>query len=262
LLYEKSKRQAAELEAASRLQADFMAMIVHDLRTPLSNIVSIAQVMKDGLFGPINDEQSKWLEKMSTNGNGLIGMIGDFLDLSKLEAGRIELKRETFDLKKVLNAALENFKPAAVQKQIRLRASLVEPILPIEADPRRLDQVMNNLLSNALKFTPPGGEIEMGASNDGAEAKVWVKDSGIGIAQGEGETLFEKYQQGAGGKMSAQKGTGLGLVICKMIVEAHGGKISVASAMGKGAVFTFTIPAERSETRMAMQEQDQLGAVV
>lgn len=234
------KREAEERERAERALADFMAVIVHDLRSPLSNVISILEGMKDGLFGPVAEDQLNWLQKGESVARGCAELINDFLDLSKLEAGRIELRWQAVDLRQLLTASLDNYALAADAKGIVLSNEIDPSLPPIEADPRRIEQVMANLLSNALKFTPQGGQIVVGAKCNEKAIEVWVKDSGLGIASEEIGGLFEKYNQSASGMTSEHKGTGLGLVICKMIVEAHGGIIRAESE--RGATFTFTLP--------------------
>ena len=240
--FEQTKRQAAELEKVSKLQADFSAMIVHDLRSPLVSIMSAAGMMGEGTFGAINDEQKKWLARMGENSQKLADLISDFLDLSKLEAGHIGIEREKVDLKRLIYEALENFSIPSGDKGVSLTAK-VDPSLPlIDADPRRVDQVLNNLLSNAVKFTEGGGKIEIRAGRENGAVKVEVEDTGMGVPKNEIGHLFRKYRQASSTKSSKHQGTGLGLVICKMIVEAHGGRIWVESEEGKGSTFSFTIP--------------------
>jgi signal transduction histidine kinase len=241
-LYEQAKRQATELERAYERQADFTAMIVHDLRSPLMNICGTAELMEQGFFGEVNEEQKKWLQRLQSNGKNLVNLISDFLDLSKLESGRLELNREEIDLRGLIDSTLENFQIMAKSKKIALQRKLSPALPAVRADARRLDQVLSNLVSNAIKFTSAGGSIEVGAAAQDGAARVWVKDTGVGIAPGEIATLFDKYRQSMSGKCSDQKGTGLGLVICKMIVEAHGGKIWAESEPGKGATFSFSLP--------------------
>jgi PAS domain S-box-containing protein len=241
-LYWRTKTQAAELEKANREINDFTAMMAHDLRSPVINVVGVSEMMSDGLFGPVNDEQKKWLARVVKSGRQLVDLVGDFLDVSKLEAGRIDLALEEVDLEKFLTATLDNYHLLAQEKKIGLRGNIGPSLRPIQADRRRLDQVLNNLLSNALKFTPAGGEIELGAVHNESEVKVWVRDTGIGIPSDEIGQIFEKYKQTTSGRTSEHKGTGLGLVICKMIVGAHGGKIWAESEAGSGTIFTFTLP--------------------
>jgi signal transduction histidine kinase len=243
-LYERSMEQAVELDKASKLQADFSAMIVHDLRSPLSTIMGIAEMMGNGLLGDLNDDQKNWTSRIKNNATGLVELVGDFLDLSKLESGHIGLSRAPTDVTELLHRSVENFGPLARNKKIDLSYQ-GDSILPaIEVDERRLDQVLNNLISNALKFTAEGGSVRLQALRDNRDGIiVRVQDTGVGISPDEVASLFQKYQQSTSGKTSEQKGTGLGLVISKMIVEAHGGKIWVESEEGKGSTFAFTLPA-------------------
>ncbi len=237
-----TERKRAQ-EAVEKLKADFMAMIVHDLRSPLSNLGGITSMLEEGLLGPVAEEQKKWLGKIGANVRNLIGLVNDFLDLSQLESGRIELTKEEVDLDQLIQTSLDNYFILAQDKKISLRKRVDPALTRITADPRRLDQVFGNLISNALKFTPTGGEIEVGVCLENeAQIKVWVSDTGVGIAPEEISQIFQKYRQTASGKNSGQKGTGLGLVICKMIVEAHRGKIWAESEEGKRTTFTFSLP--------------------
>src|SRR6185436_19739744 len=165
-----------------------------------------------------------------------------FLDVSKLESGRIELVRTPIDVTDSLRIVVENFGPLARGKNIALSWQ-ADPLPAVQADSRRLDQILTNLVSNAIKFTGKDGSIHLYAQPDRRNGIVIrVQDTGLGIPADEIASLFQKYQQSTSGKTSTQKGTGLGLVICKMIVEAHGGKIWVESEEGKGATFVFTLP--------------------
>ena len=231
-----------QLKIANMKQADFCAMVAHDLRSPLTNVMSTSAMLEDGLLGPITEEQKKWLSKIETTCRHLVNLVNDFLDMSKIEAGRLDLIKERIDLYNLIRGSLENFLPLARGKNIVL-ASRVDPNLPsIVADPRRLEQMLSNFVSNAVKFTPSGGRIEVGAVQDYESVRMCVKDTGVGIPSHEIGQLFEKYRQSSSGKSSEHKGTGLGLVIGKMIAEAHGGQISVESEAGIGSTFTVTLP--------------------
>lgn len=244
-LYAQIKSQAQELEKANREICDFTAMIAHDLRSPLNNVMGVSELMTDSAFGPVTDEQKKWLGKVVETVRELVNLVNDFLDVSKLEAGHIDLTPEEVDLEKLFDATLDNFQFSAKERNVSLRKNISDSIRQIQGDRRRLEQVLSNLLSNSLKFTPLGGDIEVGAAYSGNDAEIWVKDTGVGIGPDEIGKLFEKYKQTSSGKTSEHKGTGLGLVICKMIVEAHGGTIRAESKKGKGATFTFTLPTAR-----------------
>jgi signal transduction histidine kinase len=242
----KIKAQAIELKDLNKLQADFVAMVAHDLRSPLTTITSAAALFEGGYLGTITEEQKTWLHKIAATSGTMVALLNDFLDISKIEAGRIELIKEKIDLYQFVRNNLDNYVPLAKSKNISL-VSRLEPGIPqVCVDPRRLEQVISNLLSNAIKFTPHGKEIELGASNGAQEIRMWVKDAGIGIPPDEIGQLFEKYRQTRSGKASAQKGTGLGLAICKMIVESHGGKIWAESEPGNGARFSISLPCDYS----------------
>jgi signal transduction histidine kinase len=219
-------------------------MIAHDLRSPLMNVTGVAEVMMQGIFGSVTEEQTKWLMRIQTNSRSLVELVNDFLDVSKLESGYVDVKRERVDLKELIETSVESYGVLAPEKQISIHNAIVSSLPLIGADPRRLDQVLCNLISNAIKFTSEDGEIEVGAhAMDAGWVNVWVKDNGDGIAADEIDHVFPKYRQADSLKASTQKGTGLGLVICKMIVEAHGGEIWVVSDQGAGSTFSFSLPA-------------------
>lgn len=242
-LYEETRRQALELERASKTQADFTAMIAHDLRSPLMNIMGAAEMMAEGMFGSVNAEQKRWLLKAQETGRSLVALVSDFLDVSKMEAGCIDLVKEEVDVKELVRSCVENHLPMMRAKNISIADAFCVALPTIKADPGRLGQVLSNLLSNAIKFTDGGGHIEVGVARARErEIRVWVKDDGVGIGPEELVGLFEKYSQSESGKMSKCKGTGLGLVVCKMIVEAHGGQIWVESEEGKGTTVFFSLP--------------------
>jgi PAS domain S-box-containing protein len=237
-----TERKRLEQEA-NRLRADFTAMIIHDLRSPLTTIMSGAGMMEEGLAGPVNPDQKKWLGKIQASSRHMVDLISEFLDLSKIEAGRIELLKEEVDLHGLVKNCLDNYLIVARDKGVSLISSLSPELPRIWADPRRLEQVFANLVSNAIKFTPAGGKIEVnGALENGDRIQLSVSDTGPGIPPRELGQIFQKYRQTLSGKMSQHKGTGLGLVICKMIVEAHGGKIWVESQEGGGTAFFFSLP--------------------
>lgn len=235
-----------QAEALEKLKADFNAMIVHDLRAPLTAIMSGVAILEDGLVGPVNEDQKSWLLKIGDGSRKLLDLVNDFLDLSKIEAGRIDLIKEEVDLAAVISANLDDFAVLLRDKKIALTIRIQGAHYRVEADRGRLGQVLTNLVSNAIKFTPERGAIEIGASQHNASAiKVWVKDSGVGIPATEMGNLFDKYRQTQSGKRSKHKGTGLGLAICKMIVESHGGTIWAESIEGHGTTFFFTLPIAR-----------------
>jgi len=239
---DKIKKQAAELEEVNKLQTDFTAMIAHDLRAPVSTVLNTAELMEDGVFGPVTNEQKEWLGKMQITCRNVVDIVSDFLDISKIEAGRLDLIKKRIDLYKLIQGSMESYLPMATVKKISM-TTVLEPDLPeISADERRLEQVLSNPITNAIKFTAAGGIVEIGARRLDGDVKFWVKDTGEGIPPHELGDLFEKYRQSTSGKFSQSKGTGLGLVICKKIAEAHGGRISVESRVGEGSTFSVEIP--------------------
>jgi signal transduction histidine kinase len=239
----KLRTEIEERERAEKSLADFTAMVVHDLRSPLSNMTSIADSLKDGFFGPVSEQQAKWLERIENNSKALIDQVSDFLDLSKIEAGHSEINKQPVDLSAVIRDNSIDYSTQADKKNILLTTKISEDLPTIHADARRIDQVLGNLCANALKFTDAGGHIEVGARRHvHKEIIVWVNDTGIGIPQEQMGQIFEKYRQLSTGKTSPYQGTGLGLVICKKIIEAHRGKIWAESKEGQGTTFFFTLP--------------------
>jgi PAS domain S-box-containing protein len=241
------QEEIEERRRAEKTLADFTAMVVHDLRSPLSNVVSISESLQDGLFGPVNEQQNKWLWKIEANCKSLIDHVSDFLDLSKIEAGHIELVKKPLNLEALLKESLVEHSIQADKRDIPLRSQIDNQLPTLWVDSRRLNQVVSNLLSNAFKFSDDGAGIEVGAHHGGAdEVVVWVKDTGVGIPNDEIGQIFEKYRQLSSRRNSSHRGTGLGLVICKKIVEAHGGRIWAESEDGKGATFFFSLPVNPS----------------
>jgi signal transduction histidine kinase len=237
------RREIDERKRAQRTLSDFTAMVAHDLRSPLSNVVSIVDSVREGLFGPVTPLQEKWLWKIQTNCHSLIQHVSDFLDLSKFSAGELQLVKAPADLAALLDDCAQEYAIEAGKRRIVLRTEIDADLRSFSLDQRRISQVLSNLLSNALKFTEAGGSIEVGARDvNGADVLVWVKDSGAGIAADEIEAVFDMYSQTQSGQESFHRGTGLGLAICKRIVEAHDGRLWVESEVGKGSAFYFALP--------------------
>ena len=237
------RREIDERTRAEQALADFTAMVAHDLRSPLSNMVSITDSIRDGLFGPVNEQQRKWLWKVQESCKSLIGHISDFLDISKIDAGKLELIKAPTDLKALLQDGFLEHSIEADKKRIVFRTEISDDLPPLTVDVRRISQVLENLLSNAFKFTQSSGEILIGARRWGdAEVVWWVKDSGVGIPFDEFDRIFDTYRQLSAGEKSSHSGTGLGLAICKKVVEAHGGRIWVESEPEKGSTFFVSLP--------------------
>jgi signal transduction histidine kinase len=247
------RQEVDERKRAEQALADFTAMVAHDLRSPLANLVSIADSIRDGLFGPVNELQEKWLWKIQDSCKSLISHVSDFLDLSKADAGKFRLAKSLVDVGQLLHESVLEYSIEAGKKGIAMKTE-ISSLLPLALlDGRRISQVFDNLLSNALKFTPPGGLIEVAARASGdSELLLWVKDSGAGIALGELELVFDKYRQVGAGQESREKGTGLGLAICRRILEAHGGRIWVESELGHGSIFYVSLPLQSAERAYAI----------
>jgi signal transduction histidine kinase len=213
----------------------------HELRTPLNAILGFSEILAQGMFGPINDKQAEYLRDILESGRHLLSLINDILDLSKIEAGRMELEVSEFDLAQAIDNALTLVRERALRRGITLQHVIDLQHAGIRADERKVKQVLLNLLSNALKFTPEGGRIEVRAARADGSIAVSVADSGIGIAPEHHETVFEEFRQ-VGTADKKAEGTGLGLALSRKFIELHGGRIWVESMPGHGATFRFILP--------------------
>jgi len=232
-----------EVEQANQLKSEFLASMSHELRTPLHTIIGFTELLTEELEGPLNPKQQRFMDHIHTDSLHLLSLINDILDISKIESGRIQLRRETFDFTGVLEETLSSVRPQAAVKSIAIEASISIPAA-IFADRLRVKQILFNLLSNALKFTPAGGEIRIeGALRDGF-VEISVSDTGIGIPKEQHQAVFDKFYQVGATTKGVREGTGLGLAITKALVEEHGGRIRLESQPGKGSRFTFTIALE------------------
>ena len=197
------------------------------------------------MFGEQNPKQLEYLDDITSSGRHLLALINDILDLSKVEAGRMELQPSEFSMREALESALTMVRERANRQGIELTLDLQLDDDVIEADERKVKQVLFNLLSNAVKFTPPGGHVTVTARTESDGIRIAVSDSGIGIAPADQSRIFEAFQQVGSGPGGAQEGTGLGLGLARRFVELHGGRIEVQSELGVGSTFTFTLPARR-----------------
>jgi signal transduction histidine kinase len=233
--------QAAQLEQASKNKSEFLANMSHELRTPLNAIIGFSDVLLQGLSGPLNPKQLEYLTDIRGSGAHQLSLINDILDLSKVEAGRMELELGPVSVPEAIAAGITLVHERAVSHGIALD-SAVAPDLPlIQADGRKLKQVMLNLLTNAVKFTPAGGRVTARADASNGEIVISVSDTGVGIDPADQERIFAEFEQTQHGK-DAEEGTGLGLTLCKKLVELHGGRIWVESELGVGSRFTFALP--------------------
>ena len=230
-----------DLKAASQHKSEFLANMSHELRTPLNAVIGFSEVLSERMFGELNEKQADYLKDIHASGQHLLSLINDILDLSKIEAGKTELALSDFDLPSTIDNALTLVRERAGRRGIELQRTVDERLGQIQADERKLRQVLLNLLSNAIKFTPEGGRIEVRAVPIDQGVEVSVIDTGVGIAPEDQRAIFEEFKQVG---MASQKveGTGLGLTLSRRFIELHGGQISVKSEVGAGSTFTFTLP--------------------
>ncbi|PYM15154.1 MAG: hypothetical protein DMD81_15885 [Candidatus Rokuibacteriota bacterium] len=231
-----------QLEAASRHKSEFLANMSHELRTPLNAIIGFSEVLSDRMFGELNDKQAEYIEDILSSGRHLLSLINDILDLSKVEAGRMELALERFDLPTTLANTLTLIRERASRRGLRLSLDVDPEIGELVADERKVRQIVLNLLSNAVKFTPEGGAIAVKAALADGTVEVSVADTGIGIAPEDHAAVFEEFRQVGTDYARKREGTGLGLALTRKFVELHGGSIWLKSAPGEGSTFTFTLP--------------------
>jgi PAS domain S-box-containing protein len=230
-----------EVERANRLKNEFLASMSHELRTPLHTMIGFSEVLMEQMEGPLNEKQNRFVGHILQDARHLLELINEVLDISKIESGRLELKRESFDFGACVEEVLEGIRHHAAVKKIVLenkngfRGALF-------ADRLRMKEILYNLLSNAVKFTPAGGNVWVEASRAGDTLHVSVNDTGIGIPEKEHPAIFEKFYQVGDTRGGVREGTGLGLPITKHLVETHGGTISVESRPGQGSRFHLTFP--------------------
>ena len=246
-LFHEIEQKTLELEAASRHKSEFLANMSHELRTPLNAILGFSEILAQGMFGAINDKQAEYLRDILDSGHHLLSLINDILDLSKIEAGRMELELSELDLAQSILNSLTLVRERALRRGIDLHHAIDDRLAAIRADERKIKQVLLNLLSNALKFTPEGGRVEVRVSAAPGWAEVSVADTGVGIAPEDQEAVFEEFRQVGAAEKKAE-GTGLGLALSRKFVELHGGRIWVESAPGRGSTFTFALPVTPPES--------------
>jgi signal transduction histidine kinase/CheY-like chemotaxis protein len=248
-LEERIRKRTAEIEAvneqlreATRHKSEFLANMSHELRTPLNAVLGFSEVLLERMFGDLNSKQEEYLQDILESGRHLLSLINDILDLSKVEAGRMEPELATFDLPLALRNGLMLVEERANRHGIQLTLKVDERLGDFTGDERKIKQILLNLLSNAIKFTPDGGNISVGAARIENVVEISVSDTGIGIAPEDQQRIFEEFRQAGGDSARKGEGTGLGLTLAKKFVELHGGKIWVESVVGRGSTFIFTLP--------------------
>ncbi|WP_420886699.1 ATP-binding protein [Candidatus Kuenenia stuttgartensis] len=230
------------LEKAYRLKSEFLATMSHELRTPLNAIIGFAEVLKDGLVGPINDEQREYVDDIYSSGKHLLNMINNVLDISKIEAGKLELKYEEICVKETIDDVLNTVSGIANKKNITIKNTIQSDIPTFVVDQLKLKQILFNLLSNAIKFTPKNGNVCIDTTLKDLYVQFAIADTGIGIKQEDIEKIFEAFSQVDSSLARNYEGAGLSLALTKRLVELHGGEIWVESFYGKGSTFTFILP--------------------
>jgi signal transduction histidine kinase len=248
-LFDEIADKSRQLEAANRHKSEFLANMSHELRTPLNAIIGFSEVLTEQMFGALNDKQMEYLLDIHSSGQHLLELINDVLDLSKIEAGKMELDLSCFDLGLLLEHSATLVRERAQRHGLTLDIDVGEGLNEWVADARKVKQVAVNLLSNAVKFTPNGGHVSVRArrlngvdGRAGEWAEVAVSDTGVGIAPEDHALVFEEFRQAGGDVLRKAEGTGLGLALVKRFVELHGGTLSLDSEPGKGSTFRFVLP--------------------
>ena len=243
-LFRDLERNSAELQVVSRHKSEFLASMSHELRTPLNAIIGFSEVLLDRMFGEINERQQEYLRDIWSSGKHLLQLLSDILDLSKVEAGHMDLERVIFSVRDALEYGISMMRERATSHGLSLILDVTSDVAFVETDELRFKQVVINLLSNAVKFTPDGGAVTVKARVDGSDVVITVTDTGLGIAPDDRERIFESFEQGGRGA-STHEGTGLGLTLCRRIVGLMGGRMWLESEVGVGSTFAFTVPLGR-----------------
>lgn len=249
---EELRRYNQELGQANRMKSEFLANMSHELRTPLNAIIGFSELLHDEVFGPLNEKQQRYVENVLNSGRHLLNLINEILDLAKVESGKMELQEEPFNPEAAVTDTANIVRALAQAKNIAIVTESPQPVGICVADPKKFKQVLYNLMSNAIKFTPDHGRVTIRVTLQPAGPtphwlQVSVSDTGIGIEEKDQDRIFNEFEQVDGTYSRQYAGTGLGLALTRKLVELHGGKIGVRSTPGEGSTFTFTVPLKRPE---------------
>jgi GAF domain-containing protein len=250
-LFRELEEKGRELAQANQHKSEFLANMSHELRTPLNAVIGFSEVLGEEMFGELNEKQSEYVEDIHSSGRHLLSLINDILDLSKIEAGRMDLDFTTFDVQQALDNALTLVSERAGRRGIALDSEIDESLGDMTGDERKVKQILLNLLSNAIKFTPEGGRVALTARGADSTVVIAVRDTGVGISAEDQEHIFEEFRQVGTDYARKIEGTGLGLTLTRRFVELHGGDIVVESEPGAGSEFRITLPLEPPETAVA-----------
>lgn len=256
--HEDLKELASELERAARVKSDFLANMSHELRTPLNSIIGFSEVLYDETFGPLNEKQKQYVNNVSTSGKHLLLLINQILDVAKVEAGKMQLALSILPMKNILDEISLLVLDMVSKKKLKMSLEIAEDLPSIEADELKVKQILYNLISNAVKFTPEGGTIGLRAkrADSGVEIVVW--DTGVGVAPENMEKIFEGFFRVNTPYSQVTEGTGLGLPLSRKLVELHGGKLSLESeGLNKGVAVQFVLPV--ISRRMGSDEEESIG---
>ena len=241
-LFRELEHKSRELEVASRHKSEFLASMSHELRTPLNAVIGFSDVLLDRMFGELTERQEEYVRDIGDSGRHLLELINEILDLSKIEAGRMEVDLAPVSLPDLLEHGVAMVRERAARQGVSLALDVAPGVDVVHGDELKLKQVVLNLLTNAIKFTSAGGSVEMTAAVDGDLAVVTVRDTGSGIPEAEHEAIFEAFQRGGRGARETTEGTGLGLTLSRRIVDMHGGRLWMESRVGEGSTFAFSVP--------------------
>jgi signal transduction histidine kinase/DNA-binding response OmpR family regulator len=254
-VYRELEKKTRELEVASHHKSEFLASMSHELRTPLNAVIGFSDVLLDQMFGGLNEKQDEYVRDIRNSGRHLLELINEILDLSKVEAGQMELDRDAVSVSDLLEHAVAMVRERAGRDGVALHVDVSPDLGTAHADELKLKQVILNLLTNAVKFTPHGGTVTVRAQRVHDEAHVSVSDTGIGIADADKERIFAAFQRGGRAARTSTEGAGLGLTLSKRIVDLHGGRLWMESRLGAGSTFSFAIPLAPSSTASADRAQ-------